>query len=450
MAWFAVIVGQLTLAVPVVGQEPLSFRGDVWPILRDRCVRCHGVDRQDGGLRLDSRSALESGGDSGENLLQLPADENQLLRRITTSDENQLMPLGGPRLSDAKVRKIRLWLEQGADWPDLAGPGERERPGTFESLSIQLREWTRFNKISLSGIVGLALLALVIERLKKRGSKFAARVSAAHFVAGILGFLLIAVIQHHTGYVSELEEELDVLRYDAASVGVPDAVPGGDEFGPVPRRPQHPPRLGGTYFRGNDERDGRLYNGGFYRTATLMVELIDAAGSVLEVGARPSGDLSLRVSIRRAKGTTNAHFTERAIKSIFLSRQSPLTSIEDVPVPVAVIEPEWLWQATYSLGEPVDNELRGRLFLFSSSTLRDNKLTGRPHYGIEFSVQLKDGVIVEPSEVWMGSLFQTPKVRQTPPGMIPATEWFDFRPMPEIEGENTTDPKLLGIEHPDG
>src|SRR5262249_22020177 len=43
-------------------------------------------------------------------------------------------------------------------------------------------------------------------------------------------------------------------------------------------RPKHPPRMSGEYYRGNDERNAALFNGGFYRTCTLRVGLVQPDG----------------------------------------------------------------------------------------------------------------------------------------------------------------------------
>src|SRR4051812_44386215 len=40
------------------------FETEVRPVLAGACVRCHGPDKQRGGLRLDSRGAIIAGGDS--------------------------------------------------------------------------------------------------------------------------------------------------------------------------------------------------------------------------------------------------------------------------------------------------------------------------------------------------------------------------------------------------
>jgi hypothetical protein len=48
----------------------------------------------------------------------------------------------------------------------------------------------------------------------------------------------------------------------------------------------------------------------------------------------------------------------------------------------------------------------------------------------------------------MGSLFWTPAIEHPNQGKVPLKEWFDDEPIPEVTGENTKDPVLLGIpEH---
>src|SRR6516162_504002 len=41
------------------------FESKIRPILAENCWKCHGDKKQKGSLRLDSRSALVTGGDSG-------------------------------------------------------------------------------------------------------------------------------------------------------------------------------------------------------------------------------------------------------------------------------------------------------------------------------------------------------------------------------------------------
>ena len=69
---------------------------------------------------------------------------------------------------------------------------------------------------------------------------------------------------------------------------------------PLPPHPLHPPRLGGKYYRGNDERDPLLFNSGFYRTATIDLNLVNSAGNRVEWESDTNGDLSVEIRIQRA------------------------------------------------------------------------------------------------------------------------------------------------------
>ncbi|MEC7680030.1 MAG: c-type cytochrome domain-containing protein, partial [Planctomycetota bacterium] len=42
------------------------FEKVIRPTLLDQCIRCHGPEKQKGGLRLDSQDGWKTGGDSGE------------------------------------------------------------------------------------------------------------------------------------------------------------------------------------------------------------------------------------------------------------------------------------------------------------------------------------------------------------------------------------------------
>src|SRR5690606_33752412 len=54
------------------------FEKHVRPMLVHRCQKCHGAEKQQGGLRLDSRAAMLQGGDSGPTI-DLEAPEESLL-----------------------------------------------------------------------------------------------------------------------------------------------------------------------------------------------------------------------------------------------------------------------------------------------------------------------------------------------------------------------------------
>jgi len=108
-------------AVAVAAKTPAAdaraFHSTVLPILRDNCFRCHG-DKEQGGLRLNSREAALKGGDS-ESPAIVPGDieGTELLRRIKSKDEVERMPPGGEGLNAKQIATLEEWIKSGAAWP---------------------------------------------------------------------------------------------------------------------------------------------------------------------------------------------------------------------------------------------------------------------------------------------------------------------------------------------
>ncbi len=100
--------------------DEIHFETDIRPLLQQHCVKCHGPDMQKSGLRLDAKSFAFRGGDSGVVIVPGKSAESELLRRFTSTDEDQKMPPNGPPLSVAEIAQLSSWLDQGALWPETA------------------------------------------------------------------------------------------------------------------------------------------------------------------------------------------------------------------------------------------------------------------------------------------------------------------------------------------
>ncbi|HVV98701.1 MAG TPA: DUF1553 domain-containing protein, partial [Planctomycetaceae bacterium] len=98
-------------------QAAAKFHGEVLPILRENCFRCHG-EKDKGGLKLNSREAALKGGDS-----EVPAvvprdpDASELLTRLRSNDESMRMPPKGDGLSREQIDVLERWIREGAAWP---------------------------------------------------------------------------------------------------------------------------------------------------------------------------------------------------------------------------------------------------------------------------------------------------------------------------------------------
>jgi mono/diheme cytochrome c family protein len=94
-----------------------AFHKDVFPILQEKCFRCHG-DKNRGGLKLNSRAAALRGGDS-ESPAIVPGDPDagEMIVRLRTDDASIVMPPSGERLSEAQIARLEKWIREGAAWP---------------------------------------------------------------------------------------------------------------------------------------------------------------------------------------------------------------------------------------------------------------------------------------------------------------------------------------------
>ncbi|NND97780.1 MAG: DUF1553 domain-containing protein [Pirellulaceae bacterium] len=95
------------------------FEKHVRPLLLDQCIRCHGPEKQQGGLRLDSAKWLRKGGDSGPILSPGDPDESLLIRAVRYKDPALEMPPRG-RLPDTTIAALEDWVALGGVDPRVA------------------------------------------------------------------------------------------------------------------------------------------------------------------------------------------------------------------------------------------------------------------------------------------------------------------------------------------
>ena len=111
------------------------FENRIKPILEEKCMKCHGDEKQKSGFRLDNRWDLLKGGHSGE-IAVLPGDAGKsfLIEALTTDDEDMIMPPKGDPLSKEEVDLFREWINSGAQWPGQMEPQEEVEIESLWSL----------------------------------------------------------------------------------------------------------------------------------------------------------------------------------------------------------------------------------------------------------------------------------------------------------------------------
>ena len=106
-------------AVPLAtfAEEPVSFRGDLAPILQNKCVACHGPKKAEGGYRADSFERAMKEGDSGAAAFTAKdLDDSEAFRRMMSDDDSDRMPLDAEPLSESELALFRRWVEEGAEF----------------------------------------------------------------------------------------------------------------------------------------------------------------------------------------------------------------------------------------------------------------------------------------------------------------------------------------------
>src|SRR5262245_19163596 len=105
------------LFVPLLAGRSVAdddYTRTVRPIFAAHCVKCHGPQKQRGGLRLDQPVAALKGGDSGPAIVPGKAADSPLLRRVGSRDRDERMPPTGEPLSREQIAALRAWNDQGA------------------------------------------------------------------------------------------------------------------------------------------------------------------------------------------------------------------------------------------------------------------------------------------------------------------------------------------------
>jgi hypothetical protein len=70
---------------PLPAQDQL-FTEKIAPLLQQHCISCHGPEAQESGLRLDSLSALNTGGKAGAPIIPGKPDESLLMVAVRRTD----------------------------------------------------------------------------------------------------------------------------------------------------------------------------------------------------------------------------------------------------------------------------------------------------------------------------------------------------------------------------
>jgi mono/diheme cytochrome c family protein len=124
---------------PGAGGENADYSRDIQPLFARHCYDCHGPETQESKLRLDRRSSLLQGGDSGEpGMIPGKPDQSHILQLVRGIDAGKVMPPApAERLTDAEIQLLERWIAAGAVWPGSENEEADENPNATRHWSFQ-------------------------------------------------------------------------------------------------------------------------------------------------------------------------------------------------------------------------------------------------------------------------------------------------------------------------
>lgn len=96
----------------IYSKEKVDFSYQIRPILSKYCFACHGPDKAKGKLRLDDAEGIRKSTKAGK------ASESELIQRILTDDEDDVMPPHetGKKLKESELALLKQWINEGASF----------------------------------------------------------------------------------------------------------------------------------------------------------------------------------------------------------------------------------------------------------------------------------------------------------------------------------------------
>jgi mono/diheme cytochrome c family protein len=132
---YAAVVASLALGnVMSAHAEGVSFKDTILPIIKERCISCHGPEKSKGELRLDSLEAINKGGENGPVIVAGKPEESTLYKlTVLPKDDPDIMPAKGDTLTEEQTKAISAWITEGANFGDW----KAEAPAPAAQASAQ-------------------------------------------------------------------------------------------------------------------------------------------------------------------------------------------------------------------------------------------------------------------------------------------------------------------------
>lgn len=120
----------LLFTASMLADDTAFFESKIRPVLVRHCYECHSAEsgKSKGGLMLDTRHGIRTGGDTGPAVVPGDPAKSLLLTAIQHADPDLEMPPKEPKLPEAVIADFAAWIKSGAADPREAAARVAERP----------------------------------------------------------------------------------------------------------------------------------------------------------------------------------------------------------------------------------------------------------------------------------------------------------------------------------
>ena len=132
------LLGLTAISTNTIAEEKIDFGRQVYPILRDHCLRCHGASYTDarsgrrkkpkGGIRLDTVALIKKGYVNDEDkavplvVAGKPQESPLYATTALPADHDDIMPASGDPLSSDQQAVLKDWISEGAAFSTFKAP----------------------------------------------------------------------------------------------------------------------------------------------------------------------------------------------------------------------------------------------------------------------------------------------------------------------------------------
>ena len=112
-----VIIALGAFGCEISSGDEISYNKHIRPILNDKCLRCHGGVKANGGFSLlFEEDAFQKNKSGKVAIVRGNHKKSPLYQRLVHEDLEMRMPHKGPMLEDHEIKLIAQWIDEGAKW----------------------------------------------------------------------------------------------------------------------------------------------------------------------------------------------------------------------------------------------------------------------------------------------------------------------------------------------